>query len=115
MTYSDQLKDPRWFAFKEKVYKHYENCGCHGCGDYDREGTHEIHHVRYISGRMAWEYDIKDVIPLCRGCHQGFHDNKKRLEEILSNHRLLYTTDFKVILDKLERCIDSETNKYGTF
>lgn len=102
MNYKDQLKDKRWFEFRQKAFKHYEGCGCVGCGDYSNEGLHEIHHIRYISGLMAWEYDFKDVVPLCRGCHQYYHDTKNRLENLITNNSLFNPMDFIKIVDLFE-------------
>lgn len=115
MDYKDQLKDQRWFDFKKKAYEHYRQCGCIGCGDYSNDGTHEIHHLKYIKGRMAWEYELSDVAPLCRGCHQAYHDNRKRLDDLLCDFNLLYPMDFKEIINLFEKELNKFKNRYGTF
>ena len=67
--YKHLLEDKRWKEFRLKVMSERGNrCEC--CG-----GTHilQIHHTFYISGKMPWEYDIKDMRVLCIMCHQKIH------------------------------------------
>jgi uncharacterized protein YciI len=33
----------------------------------------QVHHKRYISGRLPWEYDTTDCELLCKGCHAAEH------------------------------------------
>lgn len=44
----------------------------------------QIHHLRYIKGKMAWEYKDKDLIVLCETCHEKIHclDLKKEFYSI---------------------------------
>lgn len=68
--YNRLLEDKRWKEFRLKVLSERGNrCEC--CG-----GTHilQIHHTFYISGKMPWEYDIKDMRVLCKKCHQRIHN-----------------------------------------
>ena len=68
--YNRLLEDERWKEFRLKVMSERGNkCEC--CG-----GTHilQIHHTFYISGKMPWEYDIKDMRVLCKKCHQRIHN-----------------------------------------
>ena len=68
--YSRLLEDERWKEFRLKVMSERGNkCEC--CG-----GTHilQIHHTFYISRKMPWEYDIKDMRVLCKKCHQRIHN-----------------------------------------
>ena len=68
--YNRLLEDKRWKEFRLKVMSERGNkCEC--CG-----GTHilQIHHTFYISRKMPWEYDIKDMRVLCKKCHQRIHN-----------------------------------------
>lgn len=112
MNYSEQLKTEQWKIFRNKVFNHYKGCGCIGCGDYSNEGKHEIHHLRYIKGRKAWEYDMKDVVPLCRGCHDLYHKTRERLENLLTENTILYPMDFIVIVDMFEKELNKFKFKY---
>ena len=102
MTYKEQLKDQRWLDFRNKAFKFYEGCGCVGCGDYSNKEKHEIHHIRYIKGRMAWEYEMKDVIPLCRGCHELYHKTTEKLTKLVEDHCLMFPMDFIKVVDLFE-------------
>ena len=68
--YNRLLEDKKWKEFRLKVLSERGNrCEC--CG-----GTHilQIHHTFYISGKMPWEYDVKDMRVLCRTCHHRIHN-----------------------------------------
>ena len=68
--YNRLLEDKRWKEFRLKVLSERGNkCEC--CGGTD---ILQIHHTFYISGKMPWEYEIKDMRVLCRTCHQRIHN-----------------------------------------
>lgn len=68
--YNRLLEDKRWKEFRLKVLSERGNkCEC--CGGTD---ILQIHHTFYISGKMPWEYDIKDMRVLCKKCHQRIHN-----------------------------------------
>ena len=83
IPYTEQLKDPRWLAFRAKVLvkAHHQ---CSRCG-----GTTclQVHHPFYEPNRYAWEYKLSDVVVLCRSCHEKAHglDLDKQLDVILQN------------------------------
>ena len=70
--YKDQLKDPRWDAFKKFVLI-VRKRRCEICGS--KEGL-QVHHPQYIAGRKAWEYTCNEVQVLCRDCHRKVHNIK---------------------------------------
>ena len=67
--YDQQLKDERWFAFREFIFAVREK-RCEQCGAADNL---QIHHPKYIAGRLAWEYTCNEVQVLCRKCHAAIH------------------------------------------
>ena len=68
--YNRLLEDKRWKEFRLKVLSERGNkCEC--CGGTD---ILQIHHTFYISGKMPWEYDVKDMRVLCKKCHQRIHN-----------------------------------------
>ena len=68
--YKHLLKDKRWKEFRLKVMSE-RGSRCECCGGTD---ILQIHHTFYISGKMPWEYDIKDMRVLCKKCHQRIHN-----------------------------------------
>ncbi len=45
--------------------------------DFDRDWlvlpVLQIHHKKYIEGRMSWEYEDDDLVTLCKQCHTSLH------------------------------------------
>lgn len=71
MTYEEQLLDPRWEEKKQEVFEYYGAKCCYKCMSTKRI---EVHHKLYYKGRMAWEYDVWELLPLCHDCHSYVHD-----------------------------------------
>lgn len=69
-SYEEQLKDSKWLAFREKVFK-VKGRKCEKCGSILNL---QIHHPKYKNNRMAWEYSINEVVVLCRKCHATEHN-----------------------------------------
>lgn len=72
--YNEQLKDPRWKAFRWFIRK-VRGEKCEICGSTQ---TLQVHHTHYNSNCMAWEYTCKDVLILCRECHMKIHKKPKQ-------------------------------------
>ena len=72
MDYKEQLKNQLWLNKKAEILKR-DNYRCANCGNIVNL---QVHHKRYISGRMAWEYDNDDLITLCRNCHYSTHSEE---------------------------------------
>lgn len=72
IPYNEQLNDDRWKAFRKFVFA-VRGKKCEICG-----GTHilQVHHPKYISGRMAWEYTCNEVQVVCKSCHEKIHNIK---------------------------------------
>jgi hypothetical protein len=67
-VYLFQLLDPRWSQFVAKVKK--EKIRCERCGAGYRL---EVHHPHYVNGRTIWDYEVNEVMLLCRACHAEQH------------------------------------------
>ena len=72
MPYDEQVHDARWKAFRTFVFA-VRGKKCEMCG-----GTNilQIHHPKYKSGRLAWEYTCNEVIVVCSDCHKKIHNIK---------------------------------------
>lgn len=70
--YNEQLKRNEWKKFREFIFavrgKKCEKCGA--------STNLQVHHLHYISGRLAWEYLPFDVMVLCGDCHKKIHGIK---------------------------------------
>lgn len=67
--YQVLLKDKRWFLKKHEILDR-DNNECTMC--YSARNL-QVHHKKYMRGRMPWEYDNKDLITLCERCHANLH------------------------------------------
>lgn len=72
-TFKNQYKHPLWQKKRLEVLESHEY-RCQFCGDGDSE-LH-VHHLRYVSGRNVWEYDLDELSCLCESCHKYIHEIK---------------------------------------
>lgn len=58
LSWSQQYKHPQW---QRKRLEALEAAGweCENCGE--KETTLNVHHKRYVKGRMIWEYDVSEL------------------------------------------------------
>jgi len=87
MSYADLLKDRRW---QKKRLEVLEAAGwvCEQCGsDEDSEQMH-VHHLRYIHGRMPWDYPNDELQALCKPCHDEDTEWCRRLDELVRRVKL---------------------------
>jgi hypothetical protein len=82
MTYGEQLKHPNWQRKRLEVLEHAE-FRCQRC--MDAESTLHVHHKRYVKGRMAWEYEARELVALCEDCHQEMHAESDAVAYMLTH------------------------------
>ena len=71
MTYQEQLKNPKWQKKRLEILERDKfKCVC--CGD--EETTLHVHHIRYIKGKKAWDYEDYLLTTLCEDCHKIYHE-----------------------------------------
>ena len=62
-----------WNSYREEIIEADGGC-CTQCGRGREDGVVlQVHHKRYIKGRMPWEYAFSDCETLCKGCHAIEH------------------------------------------
>lgn len=81
LTYGEQLKHPNWQRKRLEVMEAAE-FQCENCGD--KESTLNVHHRRYVKGRMVWEYERPDLVCLCYQCHMSEHELREVLDLLLA-------------------------------
>ena len=67
-----ELASPKWKKKREEVFKRYGK-QCVECGS---TKNIQVHHLIYRKGHHLWEYNVDELIPLCKKCHQKIHDDK---------------------------------------
>lgn len=91
LRYSQQLDDQRWKWKADNIRKRDEH-KCRGCGKSNRQL--DVHHIRYVEGRQAWDYDESDLVTLCHECHEKVHEHQEFIDS-LHGGSLFYDTGFK--------------------
>jgi phage terminase large subunit GpA-like protein len=66
-SYSELLTDPRWQKKRLEILNR-DDFTCQMCGD--KETTLHVHHNWYEKEKKPWEYKNKDLITLCKHCHE---------------------------------------------
>lgn len=73
MKYTNQLRTLNWKIKRFKILKRDNFC----CLECKSENNLQVHHTKYIQGRMAWEYPDDVLHTLCSECHIKIHKNTK--------------------------------------
>lgn len=60
-----------WRLMRLLVLERDEN-KCVKCGG---NSCLQAHHTVYSEGLFPWEYQINNLVTLCKSCHERFHDN----------------------------------------
>lgn len=94
-NYSDLLKSPKWQKKRLEILSR-DNFQCKLCNDEDT--LLNIHHKRYINGKLPWQYDDCDLITICKDCHGIVEYFKKANYDIIESSILKLTTKGNNIL-----------------
>lgn len=70
--YQKLLRDPRWQRKRLEIMQR-DNWACVHCGDSTSELN--VHHNRYITGHLPWEYADEHLTTLCKFCHENHHSS----------------------------------------
>lgn len=81
LTYMEQLQHPNWQRKRLEVMN-AAGFVCELCGDKDT--MLQVHHRRYVKGRMAWEYEAGELQCLCKKCHGESHDSKDFFDRVFA-------------------------------
>jgi len=61
-----------WQEFRREVIE-LDGGVCSQCHRAEPDVVLQVHHRRYIPGRLPWQYDYQDCETLCKGCHAAEH------------------------------------------
>ena len=81
LTYLEQLQHPNWQRKRLEVME-AAGFSCESCGA--QNSMLNVHHKRYVKGRMAWEYEANELQCLCKNCHADVHKHKDFLDNVIS-------------------------------
>jgi 5-methylcytosine-specific restriction endonuclease McrA len=70
MNYKEQLLSIEW-KNKRLIILKRDNFSCVCCGSLN---DLQVHHKKYIKGRMAWDYPNSILITVCGECHLFIHN-----------------------------------------
>lgn len=89
-NYWEKLQDPRW---QKKRLEVMQEAGfeCSRCGS--TENTLNVHHKEYLKGHEPWEYDLEQLVCLCKDCHELMHDSNYALRYVISNLPIDFSYD----------------------
>lgn len=73
MTYSQQLRDPRWQKKRTDIMDR-DQWRCRHC-DAAHKPLH-VHHLYYDKGHSPWAYPDWSLLTLCEDCHAEEERNK---------------------------------------
>lgn len=80
LSYVEQLRHPNWQRKRLEVMGEAQ-FECENCGE--KEATLNVHHRRYVKGRMVWEYERPELVCLCERCHQEEHEHREILDMLI--------------------------------
>lgn len=97
IPYAELLRDPRWQKRRLEVLQ-AAGWRCSRCRN--QKANLQVHHSRYIRGRMPWDYPDELLAVLCDDCHELQHrpkptaDDTRREQQIARlNRQLIESTD----------------------
>ena len=67
-----ELESKQWKKKREEVFERYGK-QCVECGS---TRNLQVHHLVYRKDRHLWEYNVDELIPLCKKCHEKVHKDK---------------------------------------
>lgn len=107
MTYSEKLKDPRWFAFRDDfIARNRRNCDdpaqCCQCGE-DTAAPLQVHHRRYYPERDPWDYDDTDLLLICKECHEQIHRLENRVRDLVRSLEPHECYEMDALIEVLEK------------
>lgn len=82
-SYEQQLLTDQWQAKRKEALK-ADRYTCQVC--FQKNKQLDVHHKKYIPGRLAWEYETRELITLCHDCHHTYH---RQLNIIRNCYRLI--------------------------
>ncbi len=84
LSYEQQLTTFQWENKRRWIINRDHSC-CRICNEWTTKP--DVHHLKYIWGKMAWEYPDELLITTCRECHEEI-ESLKKLFSMMMNDQL---------------------------
>lgn len=78
-SYARLLQDERWRQRRHEALQFHG----HACGQCGASSNLQVHHPRYVRGRMPWQYRVTELEVLCRPCHEREHPRQTLRSRLL--------------------------------
>lgn len=108
MTYKEQLESHHWQQKKLEILIR-DNGRCVVCSTKDR--VIHVHHLAYLHGRLAWEYDNEMLVTLCTKHHKEAHDEMPKTLSLISFFALKHGLTYIEIQEALQFLLDYKNKK----
>lgn len=106
LTFAEQIRHPNWQKRRLQIMENAQ-FSCERCGT--NEVTLNVHHKRYVKGRMYWDYADNELQCLCEDCHQQEHTHRALLDRILTeadeSHGAAITTAIGLLAGYFAGCV----------
>lgn len=81
VPYRQQILSPHWQKRRLEIMQR-DGFTCQRCSNPDE--TLHVHHKQYIKGRMAWEYEDRDLVTLCHSCHESMPELETQTKNLIA-------------------------------
>ena len=98
MTYSEQIKHPKWQKKRLEILNR-DKFRC-WCGE--KEKTLHVHHRYYETGLKIWEYPDEALVTLCIDHHVEWHKDKLEIDKLISKKFHYDLDEIKEIIELLD-------------
>jgi 5-methylcytosine-specific restriction endonuclease McrA len=99
LSWGEQLKDPRWIRKYDEI-KERDNRTCLICNS--NEHHVEVHHLCYLPGFLAWEYDNELLVTICRRHHDQVTYDMPKVSGLIAFQALKGNVDLSNLVELLE-------------
>jgi hypothetical protein len=99
MTYSEQLKSPKWQKKRLEILER-DKYTCQSC--MDTESQLHVHHGYYSKNKMLWEYKDFTLHTLCSCCHEKAHEDLDHIKYLIGS---LSVESFRFLINILENTL----------
>lgn len=99
LTRRQQLNHPLWLQKVEEI-KTRDGHRCRICGDNMRRL--EIHHLCYLPGFLAWEYDNELMVTVCLLHHEQLTYDLPKVSGLIAFEALKGNIDLSYIIELLK-------------